>query len=251
MRRWMAGMAAAWIAAGTASGEPVLERVLKPYESVQTLTCEIRKDTPLPDWEVIRWLSRVHYQRPDKLHVENFSPAKRRIVSDGTVFRSYADGSPQGFSRPVADLNEEMLLNLRMVPGSAANLLEVLKGVPEEPLEPTAEFPTRVGYDNGKSFAVLSLDGQGRLARFEIFSSKAMVDLQIRTDFSAFQEILPGVWLAGLQQSKVMLQGLERTETTRVDNVAANRELPVALFDAAAFFSGVEFVDSFEKIGLP
>ena len=57
-------------------------------------------------------LSRVYYQRPDRLHVENFSPVKRHIVSDGTVFRSYTEGAPQGFSRPVAELNEEMLRNL-------------------------------------------------------------------------------------------------------------------------------------------
>jgi hypothetical protein len=76
-----------------------------------------------------------------------------------------------------------------------------------------------------------------------------MNDLRTRTDFSAFQEVVPGTWIAGLQQSKVTLQGMERTETTRVDNLAANGEIPAALFEADAFFPGVQFVDSFEKIG--
>ena len=249
MRRMAVWMAAGVLAAGAARGETVRERWLKSFDAVQSLSCEIRRDTPLPDGQVLRMLSRVHYQRPDRLHVENFSPLKRRIVSDGTVFRSHAEGAPQGFSRPVSELNEEMLRNLRMVPGSAANMIEVLEGTAEVPLAATAEFPVRVGYDNGKSFAVLNLDEKGRLARFEIYSSPAMTDLSTSTDFSAFQEVVPGVWIAGLQQSKITLQGMERTETTRVDNLVANGEIPASLFESASFFPGVEFVDEFEKIG--
>lgn len=250
MRRWTMGCVAMGLMALTACGETVRERVLKPYDSIQSLSCEIRRDTPLPDGQILRMLSRVYYQRPDRLHVENFSPVKRRIVSDGTVFRSFTEGAPKGFSRPVAELNEEMLRNLRMVPGSAANMLEVLAGATEVPLDSTAEFPVRAGYDNGKSFAVLSLDENGRLARFEIYGSAAMTDLNTRTDFSAFQEVAPGVWIACLQQSKITVQGLERTETTRVDNLVANGEIPASLFEFGAFFTGVEFVDSFEKIGM-
>lgn len=251
MRAWMIGVVIWMAVAGGVHAETVRERVLATYDAVQTLSCEIRRDMPLPDGQVLRMLSRVYYQRPDKLHVENFSPIKRRTVSDGTVFRQYAEGAPKGFSRPVAELNDEMLRNLRMVPGSAANMLEVLEGVAEVPLEPTEAFPVRVGYDNGKSFAVLSLDDEGRLARFELFSSPAMTDRHTRTDFSAFQEVLPGVWMACLQQSRVTMQGIERTETTRVDNLQANGDIPAALFDGTAFFTGVEFVDAFEKIANP
>lgn len=249
MRAWMIGLAMGWAAAGGVSAGTVLEQVLAPYDAVQTLSCEIRRDTPMANGQTLRMLSRVYYQRPDKLHVENFSPVKRRTVSDGTVFRQHTEGAPKGFSRPVAELNEEMLRNLRMVPGSAANMLEVLRGAEEVPLEPTEAFPVRAGYDNGISFGVLNLDAEGRLARFEIYSSPAMSDLKTRTDFSAFQEILPGVWIACLQQSQVTLQGMERTETTRVGHLEANGEIPSAFFEADAFFPGVEFVDSYEKIG--
>ena len=75
------------LAVGAARGETVLQRVLKSYDAIQSLSCEIRRDTPLPDGQTMRMLSRVYYQRTDKLHVENFSPVKRRIVSDGSVFR--------------------------------------------------------------------------------------------------------------------------------------------------------------------
>ncbi len=249
MQRMVMWLAAMVLAAGLVRGETVRERLLKSYDAVDRLNCDIRRDIPMPDGQILRMLSRVYYQRPDRLHVENSSPVKRRIVSDGTVFRSYTDGAPQGFSRPVAELNEEMLRNLRMVPGSAANLLEILSESTETLLKSTAEFPVRAGYDNGKSFSVLNLDGQGRLARFEIFSSSAMTDRNTCTDFSAFQEVAPGAWIACLQQSKVSFMGVERTETTRVDNLVANGEIPASLFVADAFFPGVEFVDSFEKIG--
>jgi len=248
MRNWLCGIMFLGMLAVGASGETVRERVLRSYDPIQSLSCEIRRDSPLPNGKTFRMLSRVYYQRPDRLHVENFSPVKRRIVSDGTVFRSYTEGAPKGFSRPVADLNEEMLRNLRMVPGSAANMLEMLDGAEEVPLEGTETYPVRAGYDNGKSFAVLSLDEQGRLSRFEIFSSPAMTDLATRIDFSAFQEVLPGTWLACLQQTQVTLDGVERTQTVRVDNAVANGEIPASLFIADAFFPGVEFVDSFEKI---
>ena len=249
MRKTAVWMAVAVLAAGVARGETVRERLLKSYDAVHSLSCEIRRDMPLPDGQTVRMLSRVYYQRPDRLHVENFSPVKRRIISDGTVFRSYAEGAPQGFARPVSELNEEMLRNLRIVPGSAANTLEVLAGAPETELEPTAEFPVRVGYDNGKSFSVMNMDDKNRLARFEIYGSSAMADLHTRTDFSAFQEVVPGTWIACLQQSKITYQGMERTETIRVDNLVANGEIPAALFDPAGFFPDVEFVDAFEKIG--
>ena len=249
MQRWMRMMLILVLApAAGARAETVLEKVLAPYDSVQSMSCEIRRDTPLPDGNTLRMLSRVYYQRPDKLHVENFSPVKRRTISDGTVFRQYTEGAPKGFSRPVAELDGEMLRNLRMVPGSAANMLEVLRGATEVPLEPTAEFPVRAGYDNQKSFAVLNLDAQGRLARFELYGSPAMTDLLTQTDFSAFQEVAPGVWIACLQQAKVTVQGMERTETTRVDSPVANGEIPAAFFKADAFFPNVEFVDSFDKI---
>ncbi|MGI6599232.1 MAG: LolA family protein [Kiritimatiellia bacterium] len=248
MRRMIWLVAWVMVAAGGARGETVLERVLKSTDAVQSMSCEIRRDSPLPDGQTLRLLSRVYYERPDKLHVENFSPVKRRTISDGVMFRQYTEGAARGFARPVSELNDEMLRNLRMVPGSAANMLEILRGAEEVALEGTAEFPTRAGYDNGKAFAVLSLDGEGRLARVEIFDSRAQNELRSSMEFSAFQEVLPGVWIACHQLSKAMFAGVERQETTRVDNITANCTIPASLFVAEPFFPGVEFVDAFEKI---
>lgn len=74
MRAWMIGVVTWMVVTGGGHAETVRERVLAAYDAVQTLSCEIRRDTPLPDGQVLRMLSRVYYQRPDRLHVENFSP---------------------------------------------------------------------------------------------------------------------------------------------------------------------------------
>ena len=65
--------------------EPTLaERLCDRYEAIETITCAIRKTTRSPE-STVRMLSRVHYRRPDHIHVENVSPVKRRIIADGNV----------------------------------------------------------------------------------------------------------------------------------------------------------------------
>ena len=229
--------------------ETQVQRLLAAYESVTNLTLEIRRDTPLDGGKNIRMLSRVYFQRPDKLHVENFSPVKRRTISDGAVFRQYTEGASKGFSRPVEKLDATMLTNLRMLPGSNANFLEPLRELEEVAVAPTAEFPLRVGYDNaGKSFTVLSFDSANRLAKFEIFSSPDMTDSHITAVYSNFQEVAPNVWLARTQEQTVIMQGFTRRESVRLDTISATAPIPASLFDASAFFKNVEFVDSFDKI---
>ena len=98
-------------------------RLLAAYASVPALSCDIQRVSPLPDGRSLRTLSRVLFQAPDRLHSETVSPLHRRSVSDGTTFRQYIEGMNKGFSAPVAELPEFMLINLRQLPGSNANLL--------------------------------------------------------------------------------------------------------------------------------
>ena len=68
MQRWLRMILILVLAPATrARAETVLEKVLAPYDSVQSMSCEIRRDTPLPDGNPLRMLSRVYYQRPDNL----------------------------------------------------------------------------------------------------------------------------------------------------------------------------------------
>lgn len=229
-------------------GTATWQEVLQPYTAIETLSCEVRRDAPLPQGGTARMLSRVYFQRGDRMHVETTTPIPRRIVCDGTNFQSHIEGMPRGFGTTVAKLPAEMLANLRAVPGSPAQALWQLADAAEQELEAPPPFARRIGYDNGQTFTCLSLDEAGRLLRLEIFETPEMDELIARTDYSAYLEVAPGVWLARIQKSMVRQQGKERTETLRLSNLIVNQQLPPMLFNPAAHFKEIEFVDSLDKI---
>jgi len=238
------------LAATAACAETLVAKLIKDYEAVQTLTCDLRRDNESgPD--KMRFLSRIYYARPDRLHVENSAPIERTIISDGTNFYSYIQGDPKGFSRPVSQLDAEMLRSLRKVPGTAMDHLLRLENVPETELPATAQFPVRRGYDTGKLFAVLSLDASNRLARIEFYTAADQATLTGQYDYSAFQEAAPGAWIPCLHQGLMRATGQETRETTRVSNLSVNTPIAEGLFIAAPYFKGVEFVDSFKAIYEP
>lgn len=252
--KWMIGVAAlalaSWCAAAPARAEgTAAERLAKSFEAVRSLSCEIRRDKPLPDGGTARTLSRVMWQRPGRLNSETVQPLPRRTVSDGTVFRQYIKGADKGFSRAVAELDAAMLAGLRVVPGANLELLGPLCGLPEEPLEAPADGGARFGYEAPSgTYSVLQLDAEGRWVALEVYGSRAMTDRRVLAAYSDFAEVAPGAWIACRQESQLWLEGLSSAETVRLSQVRANIELPAATFDGAAFFPGVEFVDSFDKI---
>ena len=263
--KWMIGVAAlglaAWVwaaapavagdglDAGPCPAQTAAERLVRSYDAVQSLSCEIRRDKPLPNGETLRMLSRVQWQRPNRLNSETVQPIPRRTVSDGTVFRQYIKGANKGFSRPMAELDEAMLVGLRVVPGANLEVLESLIGLPEESLEASADGGGRFGYEAASgAYTVLRLDADGRWTGLEVYGSRAMTDRQVLATYSDFVEVVPGAWIACRQESQIQLEGVSATEAMRLTQVRANVELPAATFDGSAFFPGVEFVDSFDKI---
>ena len=232
------------------SAETLAEKLIAQYEQIQTLTCDIRRDTETSD-NKITTLSHVTFQRPDCLFVENVIPVKRTIVADGTNFFSFIEGDPKGFSRPISQLNEEMLISLRKVPGTAMDHLLRLKGLPETEVEATGEFPARKSYEAGKVFVILSMDPEGRLARIEFYSSKEMQDKTAQYDYSHFQEVLPGLWIPALHRLTYSQGGVDASESSRIDTLQVNKPVDQALFDASRYFKGVQFVGSFDEIYQP
>ena len=230
-----------------APGQTLAERILASYDPIQSVSCEIRKDSEAGGGKM-RMLSRVYFEKPDRLHVDQPTPIPRRIVADGKTFYSYIDGDPKGFSRPIEKLNEEMLINLRKVPGTAMDHLMKLKGIAETNIEATAEFPERKGYDAGKLFVVLSMDTTGRLARIEYFLSSAMRETTLQCDYSDFQQVAGGAWIPCLHRAVLKVAGVESKETSRIDNLSVNHPIPKNLFIAEPFFKKVCFEDDFDKI---
>ncbi len=225
----------------------LVETLLAGYEKVKTLSCEVRKKVVTPS-DNVTFLSRVYYEREDKLHVQNISPLKRRIISNGKRLYNYMEGSPRGFSRPVAELDEKMTISLRKVPGTAMDHLMRLKGINEKILPDSREGFKRRGYKAENHFVVLSMNDHKHLVLIQFFASDKMEEVTAFCKYSNFQEILKDVWIPRLHKVEATLAGLKSRETVRITNLVVNEPIAESLFIAEQFFENVEFVDDFADI---
>ncbi|MCF7837137.1 MAG: hypothetical protein K9N49_00745 [Candidatus Marinimicrobia bacterium] len=221
-------------------------RLLAAYDDIQTVQCDIRRGWDGPEGRV-RMNSRVAWERPRRLHVENFSPLRRRYVCDGTNFFYYIAGDPKGFSRPVPELDAEWRARLEAVPGAPGEYLARLAGHAEEALPGDAEFPHRWRYTLPDGEGLLLLDEQRRLAGIDLFQGPDRQPL-LRLRFSAHREVQPGLWLPLRHEATTWLDGQERAESTRIENLVVNEPVPPALFRPADYFKDIQFVPTFEQI---
>jgi hypothetical protein len=229
------------------SANTLVDQLIAGYETIASVSCDVRRDAE-SSGKKVRALSRVFFEKPDKLHVDNVTPLPRRIICDGVTFFSFVEGDPKGYSRPVSKLEADMLISLRKVPATAMDHLLRLRGMTETHLAATSTYPVRKGYDTGKMFAVLSLDNSNRLARIEMFTSADLKQVIARMDYENFIEAVPGVWLATLHQSSMWMGGKESKETSRFDHLTLNQPIAQDLFKAALYFKDIEFVSSFEQM---
>lgn len=225
-----------------------VERLLGNYRQIETVSCKIRRTVDGAAGPV-RFISRVYWQNGNKLHVDNLTPLPRRIISDGDRFYSYAQGDPKGFSRPVSELSEPMMLSLRKIPGTAMEHLLLLEGVPEETLAETNGL-RRVGYSSQNRYVVLGMDSVGRLTHLDFFKTRAMNEQIAAYEYSDFSEVLPSVWIPMRYQAR--LNAADKTavtETLKIDEFSVNSPVAVSLFDSSIFFDNkVDFADSFSEI---
>jgi len=229
------------------AGEEV-KKLLASYAPIQTVACKYRR-TIKGDGPNVVLLSRVYFSRDDRLHVENVSPVKRRILSDGKTFRSYAEGDPRGFLRPVAELDQAMLISLRRIPGTPMEHLLRLKDAEESSLGEGDHGGAMVGVSMKDRFGVMQLDAAGRLVQLDFYESKKRNSLLARYRYSRFQEVLPGVWVPFRHEAEMGVGVKKATETVRLDAYEVNGKLAEKLFDSSLFFdSGIDFIDDFTLI---
>jgi len=242
-------IAAAMLGANAVSAaEPTLaEKLCAGYDQVETVNCRVRKTSEV-DGKTATLLSQVYYQRPDRMHVENIAPVRRRIIADGRQFYYYVEGMARGFSCPLVKLEGEWSIMQKSVPGSAMEHLLRLPGVPEIELPGVPGYPLRRGYAREKVFVVLACDAEGRLARIDFFKTPEMKNLTASVEYSDFRKVTDTCWLAGLQQGTAYFGANTVRETRRFDNLLINKPLTAGLFDAVAFFPKVDFVDDFNKL---
>lgn len=232
---------------GSARAETLAQRWMASYDGVTSVVCQVRKETTSPAGSM-RTLSRVYYNKPDRLHVENVAPIKRRIVSDGRTFYSYIEGDPKGFSRPVSELDDEMLIQLRKVPGTAMDHLMRLRDAAERRLEGTPEYPERLVYRHDRQWVVFSADPTGRLALIEFFDDETLSHKVAEYRYDLFREVLPGVWIPLRHEAWLDSGGVITRETTNLDHIEVNGPIAETLFTPGLFFKDVKFVDTFQAI---
>lgn len=217
------------------------------YRSIRTISCEIRK-TVTADDRTERWLSRVHYQSPNMIHVDNVAPLKRRIISDGTNLHYHVAGRARGFSSPISDLPEPMLSTSRNVPATPVEHLLRIQDCPEKALPGTEELPVRRSYSAAGLTVILSCDPDGRLVHVDFFKTPAAKELVARYTYSSFVKSAGGAWVPCRHRAELFLANGEKvTETRRIDNLVLDKPVAAALFDHSIFFRGVEFVNDFNK----
>jgi len=230
-----------WDTAGT-----VAEDLYRRFTALESVACEIRKTTRFEN-RMTRLLSRVYYQRPRRIHVENAAPSQRRIISDGERLYYHEQGNPRGFSQAISDLSGEWLKAIDNVPATPTEHLIKLKGIPEQALPDGPDGERRVGYAAGDElFVVLALDRPGRLTSIAFYTSATMEQLSAVYRYDGFEEVAPGCWIPLRHRGEIHLpDGTTVEETSRITNLSVNEPIAPALFNPAGFFDGVEFVDTY------
>lgn len=242
----MCRFAIVWVALTVAKAwaeTPTLaDQLCARYDAIRTLACQSRKTTMAGD-EGATLLSRVYYQQPEKLHVDNISPVRRRIVADGKMFYLHHANLSRGFARPIDKLEGEMRLMIGAIAATPLDALLRLRGKPETVLEPLSGLPVRRGYAADTNlFVVLNCDPTGRLARVDYFKSPAMESSMASTTYSQFQLVTNGCWLALRQQTTAVAGTNTITETRVFDAMRVNQPLDASLFDHNIHFKGIAFV---------
>lgn len=228
------------------------EDLLTKSEKIWSVQCEIRRETVVGD-QIVNTLSRVWFERPDRLQVETMSPELRRIVVDGRAIHKWIKGQAMGVKIPLAEATEGDLFQVRRVPATADEYLLRLRGVPETILPPDADFPIRRAYTppTPHPYTELSLDATGRLARLEFFDPTARTNRLMRVDFGGWREAKPGIWIACLQKTEAKVpDGTKVLETLRVSSLVVNEPIKPEQFDVARGIPGVKFIKPEEMIEL-
>jgi len=232
-------------AAGKQAENTLAERICASYSQIKTVSCEVRKTTKGGE-HTIRLLSRVHYKKPDHIHVDNVSPVKRTIIADGKKLYYYQEGMPRGFSRPITELSETWLKSLHNIPGTALEHLTPLCGIDETELTPTETGTIRRGYSVKGIYVVLTADSNNRITRIDFFKTPAMKNKTAEYIYSGWKAIIPGCWISTHYKAELYLPADEIVkETQHITNLAANNDIPDKLFDHNVFLKNIEFTDIF------
>lgn len=221
-----------------------VEQLIANHERIQTLRCDIRRET-IVGGRRMQTLSRVWYQRPDRLRVETVMPDPRRILVDGNAIYKWVDGHSEGVRIPLSEAPAPELMQVRKVPGTAEDYLLRLQDAAEHVLPATDHFPQRFGYVSAPPhpYAEIGIDVSGRLAQIVLFASIERNERLLVVDFSNWREPISGLFLPCLHESTIFTpDNGSITETVRVSALSVNQPIDASLFDVSPIAADIRFL---------
>jgi len=228
--------------------ETLVAQLLSHYRQITSVSCDVRRDVVTPEG-TMRWLSRVYFKYPNRLHAANAAPLPRLIIADGTTMFQHTSGQSRGFRRPLGDLDETMRVNLQRVPGTLMEHLVRLQHAPEEVLEPTPDAAIRRAYTTEQVYVILEADDQYRLKRMQFHAASDQGRRTAEITCDGFEEVIPDVWIAMRHESIVHIGEHTVRERIRFSDYEANIPLPEDIFRADKHYADeIEWVESFDQL---
>ncbi len=220
------------------------EDLIASYETVQTMRCDIRREVDV-DGKLQTSLSRVWFQRPNRLRVDAVSPTPRGIVVDGATIYKWVKGQDHGVMIPMNEAPKAELIQVQRVPATGQEYLLHLEGLPETTLSPQPGFPVRRGYAQPAPLpdTVVSMTPENRRGRIELYASPAQTNRLLKVDYSGWKEIAQDIWIPCVQDTTgYRREGAPVFETLRAGSIVVNRKIDPKHFDPAAWAGDVTFV---------
>lgn len=222
----------------------LVQELIAESAKVHSMRCDIRREVDV-DGKLQASLSRVWFQRPNRLHVDAVSPTPRRIVVDGTNIYKWVKGQSKGVVLPLNDAPQAERIQVARVPATGQEYLLHVQDAPETELPSAPSFPVRRGYAQPEPlpFTVVAMNNQGRLGTIELYASAAMTNRLLKVVYSGWKEVADDIWLPGIQE----ITGYRHKdsvvfETLRASGIMINPAIPPNRFDPESWAADVEFV---------
>ena len=223
----------------------VLDAVSARYDVVTNVACTVRRAVSANGRDgggSAEAVSRIAWERGNRLNVQKLAPEKRRTVIDGQSVWTAAEGEGKPVTFAVSDQLPSQAANLRSVPASPEETLATLDPASAAEITPAAPpFARQVAFHYADTnaitaVAVLSFDVDGFVCRLEAFTDETRSALVFTTDFLAPIEPIPGVRLFRKIETVSTIEGRTVRAVSSFSQLRVNETLPPSVFDPKAFF---------------
>ncbi len=239
-------------AAPDSTEQTLVQELLAAHADIKTMRCDVRREVDV-DGQLKTSLSRVWFERPNRLRVESVSPTPRGIVVDGTTIFKWVKGQAHGVKIRLDEAPKAELIQVQRVPATGQEYLLHVENCPETPLPSKPGFPIRRGYTQSAPlpYTVVSMTAGNRLGRIELFASSAQTNRLLKVDYSGWKEVAQDIWIPCTQETTgYRREGSAVFETLRASSIVVNRDIAPRHFNPKPWAKKVRFVSQEEMAEL-